>query len=344
MGATRRPLVMRCGALGDMVLLTPFLRRLAERYGDCVDLVSSGPWTRPLLQGQPGVGEIHLLESRRRPYWLGPDQWRVMRALKSFGPRPTWFLDAGGIGRHLLTRAGIGEEWIVDAEDYPRRTGEHMIERFDRIATQLPQALGGGHAPPFALTGTRLAVHAPARADLAGWLAARGLADRPLLLIQAGNKRTMRRGDRRRTSNTKYWPEERWAAVIDTLATRYPEHAILLLGVPSEAALNDDILASVRSTRAENAAADLPIPRLAALLERADAMVTVDTGPAHVGAAVGLPMLVLFGAIEPSLYRPWSATGSAVHCLGADPRGALEALAVEPVLEALAALPLRARQ
>lgn len=338
-----RPLVMRCGALGDMVLLTPLIRRLAERYGTPVDVVSSGPWTKPLLAGQPGVGEIHLLQSRRRPYWLGPDQWAVVRALRRQGARPTWFMDTGGVGRHLLTRAGIGDEWIVDADAFPRLPGEHILTRFDRIAAQLPRAVGGGREPSPTALGAELTVSESAREDLLAWLAARGLAQSPLLLVQAGNKRTMRRGDRRRTSNTKYWPEERWAAVIDRLADRFPDHSILLLGVPSESALNDDILAGVRSQRAVNVASDLPIPRLAALMERADAMVTVDTGPAHVGAAVGLPMLVLFGTVEPSLYRPWGAAGSAVRCLSAHPAGPLEGLAVGTVLDALAELPLRPR-
>ncbi len=341
MASSPRPLVMRCGALGDMVLLTPFIRRLAERHGDLVDLVSSGPWTQPLLAGQPGVGEIHLLESRRRPYWFGPDQWRVVRALKARGPRPTWFLDTGGVGRHLLTRAGIENEWIVDADDYPRLGDEHIIQRFDRIAARLPKALGGTQAAPYSLRGTALTVADAARSDVDQWLAARQLQNRPLLLIQAGNKRTMRRGDRRRASNTKYWPEDRWAAVIDRLAELHPNHAILLLGVPSEAALNDEILAHVRCTQAQNAADDLPIPRLAALMQRAQAMITVDTGPAHVGAAVGLPMLVLFGAIEPALYQPWGADSSPVRSVCATPSGPLEGLALATVLERLVDLPLR---
>jgi len=332
---------MRCGALGDMVLLTPFIRRLAERFGTCVDLVSSGPWTQPLLDGQPGVGTIHLLESRRRPYWLGPDQWRVVRALRAQGPRPTWFLDTGGVGRHLLTRAGIGNEWIVDAQAYPRQGTEHLIERFDRIADHLPAAMGGGTDPASPVQGTRLTLHADAAADVQRWLDARGLANRPLLLVQAGNKRTMRTGNRRRASNTKYWPEARWAQVVDTLCALHPQHTVLLLGVPSEAVLNDDILAGVTSARALNVASDLPIARLIALMARADAMVTVDTGPAHVAAAVGLPMLVLFGAVDPSLYRPWGADQSPVHCLAATPRGPLEGLSLQTVLNALVHLPLR---
>ena len=339
--AAARPLVMRCGAFGDMVLLTPLIRTLSTRFGTPVDIVSSGGWTRPLLDGQPGVGELFLVKSRRRPFLFSPDQWQLVRRLRARGVGPTWFLDGDGVGRSLLARAGIGPEWIVEADALPRLGGEHYLERFARIAAVNPRAL---RAPPVAAqasTGTALEVSAAARADCAAWLEARGLARRELLLLQAGNKRTMRRGDRRRASNTKYWPEEHWAAVVAALRARHPGHAVLLLGVPSEAALNEEIRARLADPAVLNVAAELPIPRLLALLERAAGMVSVDTGPAHAAAALGVPQVVLFGAAEPALYRPRGAPGAAVVCLRPDPPGSLEGLALEPVLAAVAALELR---
>jgi heptosyltransferase-2/heptosyltransferase-3 len=64
-----------------------------------------------------------------------------------------------------------------------------------------------------------------------------------------------------------------------------------------------------------NVADDLPIPRLLALLERADGLLTVDSGPAHAAAAVGCPQVVLFGKALPSLYRPWGTAGADVQLL-----------------------------
>src|SRR5260370_30421961 len=62
-----------------------------------------------------------------------------------------------------------------------------------------------------------------------------------------------------------------------------------------------------------NAADDLPIPRLVALLARAAGLITVDSGPAHAAAAVGCPLVVLFGKALPSLYRPWGTAGADVE-------------------------------
>ena len=173
-----------------MVLLTPLIRMLSQRFASPVDIVSSGGWSRPLLAGQPGVGDLFLLRSRRRPYLVSPDQWQLVRDLRARGVGPTWFLDPGGIGKSLLRRGGIGDEWLVDAADFPRRDGEHYLERFERVASAVPPALGTAPAPVSAPTSTMLEVSDAARADLADWLTRLGIADRPLLLVQAVNKRS----------------------------------------------------------------------------------------------------------------------------------------------------------
>jgi heptosyltransferase-3 len=130
------------------------------------------------------------------------------------------------------------------------------------------------------------------------------VSDRPIVLIQAGNKRTMRLGSRRRKRNEKYWPESNWATVIDHVHALTPDAAIILLGVRLESALNRAILRHTRTSAAFDAAGDVPIRRLLALSAQALGMISVDTGPAHVAAAVGCPLVVLFGTKHPSFYAP----------------------------------------
>ncbi|HVH84184.1 MAG TPA: hypothetical protein VM713_07710, partial [Steroidobacteraceae bacterium] len=68
--AARPPLVMRCGAFGDMVLLTVLLEQLHARFKAPVDVIASGPWSEPLLSSHRAVGRMFILRSRRTPYWL----------------------------------------------------------------------------------------------------------------------------------------------------------------------------------------------------------------------------------------------------------------------------------
>ncbi|HEY1284394.1 MAG TPA: glycosyltransferase family 9 protein [Steroidobacteraceae bacterium] len=301
-----RPLVMRCGAFGDMVLLTALLRQLQLRFGEPADLISSGSWTVPLLEGQPGVGEIFLIQSRKTPFWLTPRQRALAKWLRARGAGPTWFCDPGEAGRDLLRRGTIPDDHVCEDRAVPWVPGEHFVDRWIRFAQMTPPAFEG-RVPVTSATVPRAAaleISASAGAVLEPWLARRGLSGRELLLVQAGNKRTMRRGARQRATNTKYWPEERWAAVIRVIREERPAHAIVLMGVPQEYALNAEIAALANVPDVHNVADNLPIPVLLPLLARASGLVSVDTGPAHAAAALGCPTVALFGASDPKLYRP----------------------------------------
>jgi ADP-heptose:LPS heptosyltransferase len=229
--------------------------------------------------------------------------------------------------------------------NHPLLPGEHATEQWRRLAQVMPAAIqpAQGGALPDAAPGCCLQVGEPQERDLDAWLAVRRLDAQPLLLIQAGNKRTMRRGLRRLAVNHKYWPAERWAAVIRHLHEQHPHHRIVLLGTGPEYGLNQELIETARVEGLHNAADDLPIPRLVALLARAEGLVTVDSGPAHAAAAVGCPQVVLFGKALPSLYRPWGVAGADVKVL----RGMVEGepdmlgISVGDVIGAWSALSLR---
>jgi ADP-heptose:LPS heptosyltransferase len=339
-----RPLALRCGAFGDMVLLTALIRVLHAEFRAPVDIVTSGPWSEPLLRGQPGVGEIFSVRSRKTPYWMSVDQQRVVRQLRARGAGPTWFCDADEAARPLLERAGIRNEYIVDVKEHPLLPGEHATQQWRRLAQIMP---GNGKVDRVdidaVLPGCHLEVTQVQRAQLAAWLETRGLAEQPLMLMQIGNKRTMRRGPRRLAVNHKYWPNERWAEVLRYLRQRHPQHALLLLGTGPEFQLNQELAALAGIGGLHNVADDLPIPRLVALLDRAEGLVTVDSGPAHAAAAVGCPQVVLFGKALPSLYRPWGTAGADVQLLTGSIDGEPNMLGIETssVIAACSALKLR---
>ena len=343
-----------------MVLLTALIRGRHARFHCPVDIGTSGPWSEPLLRGQPGVGEIWSVRSRKTPYWLSADQRRVVRRLRARGAGPTWFCDGSDAARPLLTRGGIPEEFIVDVKNHPLMPGEHVTEQWRRLAQIMPSAIlapagaatsdaksqgaESQDAEPAAVTpGCHLEVGDLQRIDLEAWLRARDLSGAPLILIQIGNKRTMRRGLRRLAVNRKFWPNERWAEVLRHVRRQYPEHPIVLLGTGPEYALNQEVAALANVPRLHNAAADLPIPRLVALLARGAGLITVDSGPAHAAAAVGCPLVVLFGKALPSLYRPWGTAGADVKVVCGQVAGEPDMLGIETrsVIEAWSGLKLR---
>ncbi|MDP9014319.1 MAG: glycosyltransferase family 9 protein [Pseudomonadota bacterium] len=335
----KRPLVVRCGAFGDMVLVTSLIRDLSARYGCDVDVLTSGPWSEPLLRGQSGVGEILTVRSRKTPYWLSIDQQRAVRWLRERGAGPTWYGDGNDAARPMLERGGIGEQFIVDVQDHPLLDGEHATQQWRRLALIVPPASSEGRAAengrPMKMDsaagsdGCYLEVSDQQRTDLESWLQARRLHAMPFVAVQMGNKRTMRRGLRRLAVNSKYWPNARWAQVLRHVRDRHPRHAIVLLGTGPEYGLNQEVAALTGIDGIHNVADDLPVTRLVALLARADALISVDSGPAHAAAAVGCPQVVLFGKASTSLYRPWGRAGADVKVLTGQIGGEPDMLGIE---------------
>lgn len=297
------PLVVRFGAMGDMVMLTALLRTVHRRFDSPVDLLmAEGPY-RPFLEGQPWVGKVLAVRTRKLPVWLNLQMHVIERQLRGRGPGPVWICQVDDLSHSLVRRAGYTADWIVSRRDFPDQAGVRMVDRLQDMGNATPQAIA---TPPPATE--RLLPRIIARSawleDARTWLERRGLAGRPLILIQAGNKRTMFPGSRQRERNTKYWPEVRWAAVIDRLHDAMPEAALLLMGVPMERALNRAILGHVRSPAAIDVAGEVPVTRLMGLASLASGMVSVDTGPAHIAGTLSCPLVVLFGAHDPLVFTP----------------------------------------
>ncbi len=330
-----RPLVIRFGALGDMVLLTTLIRHLHARFNQPVDIVSSGPWTTPLLEGQPGIGDLFVVGSRNTPYLLSRGQQQLVRALRKRGAGPTWLCDYYHNEKTyaLLKRAGWSSDDWCEQFNLPEVQGPHFCDLWLRFAYRNPKILGGKDLPSAATDAwPQLFVNEVQRQSGMNWLKQHQLHDKELILIQAGNKRTMRKfGLRQRSSNTKYWPEENWGKILQALREQHPQHAIIMLGVPSEFTLIQDILNHANISNVHNASLEMPIPRLMFLCERATGMISVDTGPAHIASALGCNLVTLFGKASPAMYAPRGANAE-VQCLTGMHQGEVSMLGITPAM------------
>lgn len=341
------PLVIRFGAFGDMVLLTPLLQMLHRRYGQACRVLGSGSWLETLFAGHPDVCATLKLSSRKRPYWLDASQRHLVAMLRMQPPGPVYVCDDYSIGkiRWLLERASVpGDHCVFANPDCLLREGEHWIERWQRFAAMTPAAFAGApraEACP-AQNVPCLVLRQADRTDLRAWLQGHAFDDAPLLLLQPGNKRTLKRGRAGQFGDDKQWPLSNWIALIRVLLACQPEIKIILCGAPPEAALLRQIADGAGSPRVLAAGDELPLRRLLALCEHAAAMISIDTGPAQAAAALGCPLVVLYGAQPPTLWLPRSPTGSPVVALGGLPeRNRVDQIGLDEVVAAWQALPLR---
>ena len=326
MRVTCSPVVVRFGRLGDTVLLQPLLRKLRSRYGQPCQLLSLGDWSSVLFSAQPEVGVLIPLKTQYGPLWMRPGRWKTIVALSRLRDRPFYIAEPEFRTRTklrpMLKLAGIPAENCQFIEDLPRHDDEHWLDWLARFSATTPAAfrerLESATVEPCGAPILR--VSQAERIDCDHWLQSRGWAQRPLLLLQPANKRTMRwNGVRAAADDVKSWPPERWAALARAMLESMPHAQLLLCGSPAEEGYLHQLVSTIRPATSAIATASLPLGRLKALLAVAHSMVSVDTGPAHLAAAVGCPLVVLFGGRSPRMWAPRSGLGSAVNVIGGLP-------------------------
>jgi heptosyltransferase-1 len=96
---------------------------------------------------------------------------------------------------------------------------------------------------------------------------------------------------------TKIWGDERFSALLD----RLPLERVVLIGSARER----DRIEAINRGRARNLAGTLDLYELAELYRQCAVVITNDTGPMHLAAAVGTPVIALFGPTDPALVGPY---------------------------------------
>jgi heptosyltransferase-2/heptosyltransferase-3 len=342
------PVVVRCGAVGDMVLLTVLLAALAERYRRGVHLLSSGPWTPVLLGHDPAVSELRLLRSRNAPYWATPSQWAAVRWLRAHRG-PVYLCDPEPASARLVARAALPAGQLVHAWHHRPDDLVHFADWWLQVARLDAPGCPGPGGPLALAARPRLHILPAWRDEAEAWLHRAGLHEQPLVLVQPGHKKTHKRGRLATAGHDKHWPAERWAAVIRGVWQTLPGAAVLVCGSDNEAGLVQQIVDAAgtppdRRTTIVNLAAQQPsLQRLGVLAGRAHSMISVDTGPAHVAGAMDCPLVVLYAQAGWSRWRPRAAS-SEVRVLGPQTPTAgamLTDIAADQVLDAWRSLPAR---
>jgi heptosyltransferase-2/heptosyltransferase-3 len=319
------PLVIRFGRLGDMLLQEPLLHLLHRRYGRPCRMLTRGSWSDALYSGHPDVAEVWQLLARHKPVWISPERWWVLVALhRHAGPIYVSEDTRSALKRirELLRLARVPHQRCVFVNDSYVSPNEHWIDQMRRFGRTTPAAFNADDYPcddADSHTAPRLYLDAADHADAAAWIEQRGFANTPIVLLQPGNWKTKRWG-RKHSVDPKFWPIQCWVDLLRAMHADMPTAHLVLCGSPVETGVLNAIRQATNVGNVEIATHDLPIRRLLAVLERAHSMVSVDTGPAHLAAAMGCPLITLYGSHSPLRWSRRSPFGKPVIDLGGAPQ------------------------
>jgi heptosyltransferase-2 len=274
-----RILVLRGGAIGDFIVTLPVLQKLRDRWPQAhIELVGY-PHVAILARAAGLVNHVESLDKAEiARFFAARPTFTAAQCdyLRAFHFVVSYLHDPDGVVRANLTAAGARQVLYGS----PLITTGHAIEALLKPLETFALYAEGVEQPRLALATEQLAWGRD-------WLAARGLAGREILAIHPGSG-----------SPRKNWPVENFIA----LAQQLP-HGIAPLLVLGEA--DEELVAPLMRTLPDAPRlAGCTLLEVASVLANCAAYLGNDSGITHLAAALGVPVVALFGPSNPEHWAP----------------------------------------
>jgi ADP-heptose:LPS heptosyltransferase len=292
----RSALVVRLDSMGDMLVSGPAIRAVAAAADGVT--VLAGPRGAEAARLLPGVEDVVVWQCpwiAAAPPPVREDEVReVVERVRALAVDEALVLTSfhqSALPTALVLRMAGVPRIAAISDDYP---GSLLDVRIPSPADapeperMLAVARAAGYSLPPDDDG-RLAVIPTAEPA--------GLPDGPYLVLHPGAD-----------APARAYPEARWRQLVAALTAA--GRTAVVTGGPGETALT----AAVAGAGGVDLGGRLNLAELAAVLRRADAVVVANTGPAHLAAAVGTPVVSLFAPVVPSMR--WAPYGVALALLG----------------------------
>jgi heptosyltransferase-2 len=295
----RRILVLGRSHIGDCLLTTPAIRALRRRFPDSRLDVAIPEANEDLLKANPYVDSIVFRPGR----WDWPSKLRFALEVRqreydlvvSFQEKSVfygWVAGVSGAPRRIGLEHRRTRRYFTDA--IPIRRGVHEVDKYLAVARRLGCAIDGRSLD--------LVTPVHARRSVTELLGREGIHGDPRFVgISPGA-----------TTSNKRWPASRFgeAAAVLIEALGLPA---LVLGGPHDIEIAEAI-AQRMPRRPIVVAGKTSLGEAAALLERCRLLLTNDTGPMHMAAALAVPVVAIWGPTSTMKFRPWSSLSTIVRC------------------------------
>ncbi|MGB2705740.1 MAG: lipopolysaccharide heptosyltransferase II [Candidatus Omnitrophota bacterium] len=329
-------LIVEVNWLGDVLFSTPLIKAIRGKFKGAYIACMLDPRTREILEHNPAINEIIIYDEKGEHRSLA-GKMRLVSLLRRKKFDLAVLLHRS-FTKALITRlAGIGERagyatkkrralLLTHSLDAPEAIA-HKVEYFLRIA----QSLGcdtSDKSYEFFVTDKK-------RKYIDGELAKEGVKEKDLLVV---------------INTGANWPPKRWsetnfARLSDVLITKYGAKVV------AAGAKNDlEIAERIKEKMSQELiilAGRTNLEELGALTERADFVISGDTGPMHIAVAMKSRVIALFGPTSPALTGPYGSgnyriiqkdVGCEVPCydLTCDNYKCMDAITVDDVLRTFA--------
>ena len=297
-----RILLIRLREIGDVVLTTPAVRALRERFPGAHLAYLVEPLAAPIVTSNPHIDEL-IVAPRRHLF----SDWALGRRLRRRrydlaidfhgGPRAsllTWLSGAPvRVGYDVAARGWMYTHRVARPRELRPR---HAVQNQWDLLSALGMAAPDPHMFPVEMPTEPAAASAvAARLRQAGIRPTNHIV---VVHVSAGNP-------------FRRWPRSAFAALVAAMASREAETRVIVTSGPSERDAAVSVAADARAalpvTLRERVVAvgDFSLAELRALLDRAALYIGGDSGPLHIAATTTIPVVALYGPTLPVRSEPW---------------------------------------
>ena len=287
-------LILKPSSLGDVIHALPVLRLLRRHLPQAGIHWWIDSRLAALLEGDPDLTGVVRFERQRWAsviHW--PEMWRSVRWMRA--QNFDWVIDL-----QCLARSGAFA-WLANGKrlvglDEPREGASALYDLAVRRASYHTHAVDWYLAvlPALGVPVNWNFTWLPERPTVAADVKAKwSPAGARWVALQPGARWLNKR-----------WPAGHFAELTRLLAAEFAELRFAILGGGDDRALGESI-ALAAPGRCLNLAGQTSLPEMIEWLRECDLLVTNDTGPAHAAAALGKPVISLFGPTEPRRTGPY---------------------------------------
>ena len=287
-------LILKPSSLGDVIQALPVLRLLKLHFPGAEIFWWIDSALAPLIEGDPDLAGVVRFERKR---WGKPRHWpEMLRSVR-------WLREQNFdlvIDLQCLARSGAFA-WLARGKflaglDEVREGARGFYD------LAVPRKSFHTHAVDWylaVLPALGVPVHKnfqwlPERPEIAAAINSKfKTQNSKLILLQPGAR-----------WKNKRWPAEHFAGLVRALAGKFPAARFGILGDPGDRPLGE-IISQAAPERCLNLCGATSLPEMIEWIRRCDLLITNDTGPMHVAAALGRPLVALFGPTEPRRTGPY---------------------------------------
>jgi heptosyltransferase-1 len=287
-------LILKPSSLGDVVQALPVLRLLKSHLPASEIYWWIDTNLAPLLEGDPDLAGVVLFDRRQ---WAAPRHWKeIWRSVRWMREQAfDWVIDL-----QSLTRSGVFA-WLANGEltvglDEVREVGRGFYDLIVRRTSFCTHAVDWylGVLPLLGVPCHWNFSWLPARPEMAAAVRAKWpVAGARWIVLQPGARWLNKR-----------WPAESFAELARQLAAADADFRFAILGGEDEQPLGE-IISRGAESRCLDLTGRISLPEMVEWIRLAELMVSNDTGPLHVAAALGTPVVALFGPTEPCRNGPY---------------------------------------